>query len=121
MKMNDEDRKYILNEYLRNISHISDIEYQRRVWIRGEGPEVNDFDEAVCHFFDDGDPIIDDYKEFGINEMQYALLINFREEFENFSKEHYSPQDFINTPEWRKITEMAKEVLKAFNYKKIRQ
>ena len=120
MKMSNEDRKYILDEYLRNVSHISDAEYQTRVWIRGEGPEVDDFDETVCHFFDDGDPIIENYKEYGINEMQHRLLIGFHQEFEKFSKGHYSPQDFIDSTEWKKITEMAKEVLMAFNYKQSR-
>ena len=36
--LTQEDRKYILNEFLRNISHISDKNYQMRVWILGKGP-----------------------------------------------------------------------------------
>jgi len=120
MKLTDEDKKYILNEYLRNISHLSDKEYQRRVWIRGEGPECNDFTEAVCHFFDDGDPIIENYKDYGIADSQHHLLIKFRNEFDAFVKgpRPYLPEEFIDTPEWEKIMEMAKEVLKVFNYQK---
>jgi hypothetical protein len=34
------------------------------------------------------------------------------------SLEYYLPQLFIDTPEWGKIMEMAKEVLKAFNFHK---
>jgi len=115
--LTDEDRKYILNEFLRNISGISDIEYQKRVWIRGEGP---DFDEAVCHFFDDGDPILNNHKDFGITDRQYKLLIKFRDEFRAFSDDPrwFLPQEFIDTPEWAKIMDMAKEILKAFNYQK---
>ncbi len=118
MKITDEDKKYILKEHLRNISHISDKEYQRKIWIRGEGPEVNDFDETACHFFDDGDPILKNYKDYGITDLQYHLLTNFRAAFEAFvnSSKPYPPEDFVNTVEWEKIMILAKDVLKAFNY-----
>ena len=118
MKLNNEEKKYILSEYLRNISHIPDKEYQKRVWIRGEGPECQAFDDAVCDFFDIGEPILDDYKDFKITDSQYELLIKFRDEFREFSRKYNLPQEFIDTPEWEKIMETAKEVLKVFNYQK---
>ena len=115
------NRKQILEEFLKNLHRISNKEYQRRIWIEGRGPECHDFDEAVCDFFGDGDPIIENYKDFGITESQYHLLIKFRDEFNDFCRgpalEYYLPQLFIDTPEWEKIMEMAKEVLKAFNFK----
>ncbi len=113
----DIDRKQILVSCLETIKDISDKEYQKRVWIRGEGPEVDDFDEAVCDFFGDGDPIIENYKDFGITESQYYLLKKFRDAFRDFSDENDFPQLFIDTLEWQEITEMAKEVLKVFNFK----
>ena len=113
----NKDKKYILNEFLINISAISDIEYQKRVWIRCEGPECDDFTETVCYFFDDGDPILKKHKDYGITDKQYDLLIKFRNEFEAFSDKNNWPEDFINTPEWARIMEMAKEILKAFDYK----
>ena len=64
--MDDEDRKYFLKEFLKILSHISDEEYQKRRWIRAEGPECDNFDETVCHFFDDGEPILKEYKAYGI-------------------------------------------------------
>lgn len=109
-----ESKKYILEEFLRNILSISDKEYQKRVWISGKGPEADDFDETVCHFFHEGDAILDSYAKFGITENQYALLKQFRDTFEKFSDEHYLPEEFIDTPQWAKIMEMAKEVLKTF-------
>jgi len=122
MDISREDREQILISVLENIEGISDKEYQRRVWIRGEGPECYDFDEAVCDFFDDGDPVIENYKDFGITESQYYILKKFRDEFEAFCDrpelKYYHPLLFIDTPEWEEITEMAKEVLKAFNYQK---
>ncbi|MBF5060196.1 hypothetical protein [Candidatus Neptunochlamydia vexilliferae] len=113
----DKDREYILNEHLRNISHISDKERQRRVWINGEGP---DFDEAVCYFFDIGDPILENYEDYGITEKQHQTLKRLRDEFETFSDDHYWPTQFIDTPEWEEIISLAKEVLKEFGYKSAR-
>lgn len=119
------DRKQILASCLEIIAGISDKEYQKRVWIRGEGLEVDDFDETVCNFFQDGNGIIQNYKDFGITDKQYYLLVKFRDEFDAFRRgpalKYYLPQEFIDTPEWGKVTEMAKEVLKAFNYRKSRQ
>jgi hypothetical protein len=118
----DIDRKQILASCLEVIAGISDKEYQKRVWIRGKGPEVDDFDETVCNFFQDGNGIIQNYKDFGVTDNQYQLLIKFRDEFDAFRRgpalKYYSPQEFIDNPEWTKISEMAKEILKAFNYKK---
>ncbi len=112
------NRRQILETIIRIVKHISDKQYQRRIWILGEGPEVDDFDETCCIFFGDGDPILDNYKEFGITDRQYEILKKFRDKFRVFSDENYWPPEFINTPEWKVIMDMAKDVLKAFNYSK---
>lgn len=106
------NRKQILETFIRIVDHISDKEYQKRVWIKGEGPEVDDFDETVCHFFQEGDGIIEKYKDFGLSEDQYQMLKKFRDQFEVFSDKCDLPEEFIDTPEWDKITDLAKEVLK---------
>jgi hypothetical protein len=112
------DRQYMLNEFLRNIAGISDKKYQNRVWIRAEGPECDDFTETVCRFFDIGEPILDDYKNFGITDHQYQLLITFQAIFREFADENDLPQEFIENPEWKKIMDMATEILEAFQYQK---
>lgn len=114
------DRKQIVYSVLNTIHGISDKEYQKRVWIRGEGPEVDDFDETCCNFFGDGDPLIKIYRDFEITENQYQVLKKFRDCFRAFSDANYFPEEFIDTPEWAKIMNMATEVLKAFNYEKTR-
>lgn len=112
------NRKQIMETFIRIMDHISDKAYQKRVWIRGEGPEVDDFDETVCHFFQEGDGIIDEYKDFGLTAFQYQLLQIFREHFKAFSDANDFPEEFIDTPEWDNITKMAQEVLRAFHYSK---
>ena len=67
------NRNQILISVLETIEGISDKEYQKRVWIRGEGSQVDDFDETCCNFFGDGDPLIEHYKDFGITESQRQL------------------------------------------------
>ena len=118
MKLTDENKRDILNFLLERVANIANKEYQKRVWIRGEGPEVDDFDETVCHFFQEGDSILDEYKDFGITEIQHTLLKKFRDEFENFPMRHDWPGKFIDTPEWEKIISLAKDVLDAFQYQK---
>jgi len=112
------DRSQILISVLETIKGISDKEYQKKVWIKGEGIEVDDFDETCCNFFGDGNPLIEHYKDFGITESQHLLLKKFRDEFRVFSDDNNWPPEFIDTPEWAQIMERAKEVLKAFNYQK---
>jgi hypothetical protein len=114
--LSDKDRKQIVESFLKTVEGISDREYQKRVWIRGEGPEVDDFDETCCFFFDDGDPILEKYRDFGITERQYQVLKSFRDKFRKFSDENYHPEEFIESAEWAEIMVMAKDVLSAFHY-----
>jgi hypothetical protein len=110
--------KRMLKNLLEIILDISDKEYQKRVWIRGEGPEIDDFTETVCKFFDNGDSLLNEYKKCGITKNQHQILKKFSNKFRVFSDEHSYELEFIDTPEWNEITENAKEVLKAFNYRK---
>jgi hypothetical protein len=110
--MNNIEKKQIMETFISMIDHISNKEYQKRAWINGEEA---DFDEAVCLFFGESDPILENYKDFGINEFQYQILKRFRDAFKVFSRENDFPEEFIDTPEWTKITKMAKEVLSAFH------
>ena len=107
-------REQILAGFLENIYIISDKSYQKKVWINGIGHEVHSFDEAVCDFFDLGEYIFENYQGYNITTAQQKLLNEFRKEFKSFSDENDFPEKFIDAPEWDKITEMAKEILKAF-------
>lgn len=110
------NRQQILSTLLKNIAHLSDEKYQKRVWIEARGPECDSFDELVTYFFDESESIQNGYKEFGITENQRDLLRKFHEKLQSFSDKNDFPQKFISTPEWKKIMQMAKEILVAFNY-----
>ena len=110
------NRKQILKGILEDIADISDKEYQRRIWIRVEGPECDDFTEIVCRFFSRVECLLEGLKEDKLSNSQLNILKTFICDFEKFADEHDFPQQFIDTPEWTHITELAKEVLRAFNY-----
>lgn len=113
-----------LYSFIENIAHISNEEYQERVWVRAEGPECEDIDDSLCDFFDDGDPILEEYRDFGITETQYKSLMTLREKLDNFIDKHgvfsseKSTENLIKLPGWKEIREMSKNVLKLFNYQK---
>jgi hypothetical protein len=121
LKLTEEDKKYILNEHLKHISCIADKEYQKRVWIYGEGPEVDSFDDTVCDFFTTCDSILENYKDFKVTDNQYKVLKSLRDQFRIFSDENNHPHEFIESPEWGEIIKIAKQVLQEFDYKKIRK
>jgi len=112
------NRKQVIIVFLQNLYRISNKEYQKRVWIEGAGPECHDFDEAVNDFFGDGEPILENYQDCGLSQSQYRLLKKLYDEFRIFADKNDFPEEFIDTPEWASIMNLAKEVLKAFNYKK---
>jgi hypothetical protein len=123
---NDADKKQTLDSFIENIACISDEKYQERVWVQAEGPECDDIDDTVCNFFDE-DYILEKYRDFGITESQYKLLRILHERLRKFTDKFgvYSPEKstekLVQLAEWGKIMEIAKEVLKVFNYKKFRK
>ncbi len=121
MEISEEDMKSIMSLFLDEICTVSDLEYQQRVWIEGKGPECNDYDEFYDYFFNEGNSIIENYKDFKITKEQHRLLENLRKKiyaFDHAPNRASLPKDFLISAEWKHIMESAKEVLKAFNYKK---
>ncbi len=113
--------RQILRCFLETIAEISDKDFQERIWIKGLGPECSSFDEAICHFFDDGEDILLNYKKYNISNSQYQLLLILCKRIKKFSDnipERIEDKIIISEPEWHKIQKMAKKVLKSFNFKK---
>ena len=101
---------------------MSDQEYQERVWVRAEGPECDDIEDA-CDFFDEG-YILEKYQEFGISEMQYKLLLRLHSKLRKFVDTYnvYASQKnikkLISLPQWDEIRELSQKVVQSFNFKK---
>lgn len=117
------NKKQVLESFLANIACLSDRDYQERVWVRAEGPECDDIDDTVCDFFDES-YVLEKYKDFGITDSQYQLLMTlydklriFTDEFKVYSPEKYTTQ-LIQLPQWQEIIAISKNVLRSFNYSK---
>lgn len=115
-----EKNKQWIDSLLQTICHVSDKKYQMRVWVQALGPECDDFSETANFVLDDGEIILKNYKDFNINEHQRILLSAFLKEFDRFARtiaREHPEGDFIDSPEWTHVTEMAKEVLQAFHWR----
>ncbi len=120
MYYSNEIKKQILENLLEYVFSISSKEYQRRIWIEAKGPECDFYDETTEFFLSGCESILPKYKDFDITDKQYHLLKNLWDEFEAFddsAEQTDFPQFFIDSPEWTKITELAKDVLVAFDWK----
>lgn len=99
---------------------IQDVEFQKRVWLRGEGPEFSSFGETICQFFDDFDAdglLARSPKESGLSEIQYAKLKEFCDRLSEYSGQTQKfpvPADILADPRWLGICLMAGHVLDAF-------
>ncbi len=117
--MVEESKIAWLKNVIDSIYAVSDKSYQRRIWIDGKGPEWGDFDETSEYILDDGRSILDNYEKFGITEHQRITLNKFWDEYRIFRDSlgiECFPERFIDSPEWTKVTVLAQEVVKAFNY-----
>jgi tetratricopeptide (TPR) repeat protein len=109
-------KKRILESFLGTLEEIPDEDCQEKVWILAEEPEHDDFIETIYHFFEGGDGILERCEGLGLTNEQYHLLVRFRDQLDQFVKRSNS---FLEQASERdKIREMAKEILKAFNYRK---
>lgn len=113
-----DEKKRVLNDFLKNIFALSSLEYQERIWVLREGPECSDFTEAVCCFFSRADFILEHREDYGLTDDQHRLLVQLHAALETFSRDNDFPELFLHTEEWEKIREKAQDVLDAFHYKK---
>lgn len=121
MDLTDLEKKQIIESLIETISHAADKEYQRRVWIEGQGPECEDFDDFADIVIHENGALLKEYKSFGITDKQHNLLMDFQNQLKAFSRglgRDYLPRDFIATQEWGRIVELAKEILHVFSFKK---
>lgn len=118
MKFSEDTKKQIIEGFLEVIQRLADLDFQKRTWVEGIGPDCDSFDDVVCDFIDPAKDIIKNYKEFGLTDQQHHILNRYYSIFVKFADKNDYPSEFIDTPEWQQIVDEAKKVLEAFNYKK---
>lgn len=118
--MIEEGKKSWSMNTLSAVYAVSDKEYQKRVWIKGIGPECDSFDETSECILGDAWDILQEHHLFGMTEHQYRVFKKFQDEYKVFcdlpNLIYCIPERFIDTPEWTRVTELANEVIRSFNY-----
>jgi hypothetical protein len=105
----------VVSSLLEKIAYLSDKNYQLKIWINREGPQVNSFDETVNFFYDLSEIVCEKYKTLNLSENQLTLLKNFQKVLDPFieMEEEFS-KEILNSCDSGALTKQAKEVLKAF-------
>jgi hypothetical protein len=113
------DRETWLMRILDATRDLADERYQERVWVRGEGPEVDSSTEAVCRMVEDYDlaNFLDEAaKNAWVSKDQIAALQRLDVALARHAGNGEDADDAIRiqSPEWRKIRKLAKATLEAF-------
>jgi len=106
-----------LNAIEEFLEELSDEEFQRRVWVRGEGPEVSSHTEFMCGLFDDYsfDSFLDEsWSEFGFSQNLHDQLQKIRTQLNQYLEQHPLLEDaaIVDDPSWREISQMGAIALK---------
>jgi hypothetical protein len=113
------DRETWLRRILEAIRDLADEGYQERVWVRGEGREVDSSTEAICRLVDDYDLaafLAKAAENAWLSNDQLAALQRLDAALARDASNGEDADDAtrIHRPEWQKIRELAKATLEAF-------
>jgi hypothetical protein len=113
------DRETWLRRILEATRDLADEGYQERVWVRGEGPEVDSSTEAVCRLVDDYDLatfLAEAAKNAWVSKDQIAALQRLDVALARHAGNGEDADDAtrIQSPGWQKIRKLAKATLEAF-------
>jgi hypothetical protein len=91
----------------------ADSEYQQRIWIDGEGPEMSSYREALCRIFDDAhveDFLHGDAMRYGFSQQMQDKLGRFAELLDEFDR-HLPPDigsaEIVRRENWKNVSEAA--------------
>ena len=100
---------------LSTIVQIGDREFQERVWLRGDGPEVSSWEEIICTLYGDCQ-----FKEFIEECLALGVHLNLVNELRVFgikldsylqrTPETMPASDVLQDPEWATIVEHAQRI-----------
>jgi hypothetical protein len=113
------DRDTWLRRILDTTRNLADERYQERVWVRGEGPEVDSSTEALIRLMDDYDLatfIAEAADKAWISNEQLAALRRLDAALARYAADDQGGDDAarIASPEWRKTRKLAKATLESF-------
>jgi hypothetical protein len=113
------ENKLWISKILEVLDEFSSQEFQERVWLNGQGPEVSSYEEAMCRLFDDlgFSEIIDvEWRQVGLSESAVIIMRIFRDkllEFDNDVPEIPRPQDVLDRASWQNIRDAAFEAARS--------
>lgn len=116
-----DDREWWLSDIMSCISVYSDHEHQKKIWV--DKTEVFwstalDMYE-ILFIYAEFDYFVEDYAEnFFLNEEQIVVLNKFRSQLKTTPFMTVNPKNILDDPDWQHVVDEAKNVLKAFDYKK---
>jgi hypothetical protein len=98
------------------IKDISDLDFQRRAWLRLNGSnEVSSFTEICCTLFDDAS--FDDFvnqepwAQTGLSESVRDEMRKLTQRLENYDEKGKAEADILVDPAWQVIVTQAKHVI----------
>ena len=99
------------------IEEFSSAEFQDRVWLKGLGPEVSSYEEAMCRLFDDlgfSRLLDNEWRQVGLGETEISRLRSFRStllEFDRDVPQLPKPEDVLQRSGWTDVRQSAREAL----------
>ena len=113
------DRETWLKRILDATRDLADERYQERVWVRGEGPEVDSGTEALIRLIDDYDLatfLAEAAKNAWVSNEQLAALRRLDAALARYAADDQGGDDAARTAtrEWLRMRELAKATLDTF-------
>ena|SRR3970040_422076 len=120
----------VLDRFLDQIIEpLGNPEYQERIWVRGEGPEIGSYDEDTMNFNEDCEKILEKPEDFeGIDEenikllqILYDMIAAFDEHSTYLTSEYTTRAEhklILSDPKWHEIQNFAKLVYRTLKKRK---
>ena len=96
------------------LKELSDIEFQQRVWLKGDGAEISSFAEVVCQLFDDtgiGDELSEKQTGYILSEELDSVLEEISKLLDSIDH-RMDALKILNHPKWPKVCECSTIALK---------
>ena len=99
-----------------SLHELADADFQERIWVRGEGPEVSSYVEAVCQLYDDSGltELLQDKSKPVISLQVDNILRELSSELDGIDSQ-MSAKDILEHPRWPKIRELADQAWQLMN------